>query len=224
MDKQLKEKKKKLDKNHQDFMYEVLGFIRKQNLSKYAYYHFRDQVISDIYDGQENEETNDHIFKGGYETYWTRKLKNAPKKSVYEKIGAFLFAFFTLFFALASFIYIYRFPVPIPGIYYSQGIYLYVTASNLGTMFIYGFAGALLSIFIQKNDKKTKYILLAGTSAVGLITILVLFGIGSRYIVPFGINMVVVFIVCLVIALGGYFLEDIVSKKRCEKYKQNAQK
>ena len=118
------------------------------------------------------------------------------------------------FFALALFVYIYRLVVKVPGFYYAEGMYLYITAQNAGSMFIYGFLGALLSILIQKNDKKTKNIMLIGTAIIGIAVIATFYAIGANYTKALKINIIIALIICLLLSGGGFILELLVSKKK----------
>ena len=221
MNKDIKLKKKSLNKNNSDFLYEVLGYVQKLELSKYAYKNVRDQVIVDIYNNQEADEPVKEVFKGGYVNYFNKKLRNAPKKTPLEKVGAFSYVFFALFTFLALFVYLYRFVSKNAGNVYSEGIYLFISAHNLAYMFMYGFAGALLSIFIQKHEPRMKKFLLLGTSIAGLIIIGTFLIIGIYNSNPLKLNMIVVILINLVLAVSGYFLEDILSKKNSRNFSKN---
>lgn len=212
MRKDLKEKRKKLGRNYSDYLYEVLGYLSRQGLTRYAYYALRDDAIEAVYECQENGDTPKNTFHKGYENHYQKKINLLPKKNVFEKVGSFTFSFFALFFILALFVYIYRFGVK-DAIYYSSGIYLYITASSISSMFIYGFLGAIVSIFLQRIDKKSKYIMASITAAIGIGFIILFLVLGANNPNPLKINMMIVLPVCLVLSGTGLTLELLVSKK-----------
>ncbi len=83
-------------------------------------------------------------------------------------------------------------------------------------MFIYGFLGSLLSIIIQKNDQKTKRILLIGTSSFGIVIVVTFIILGNYITRPLKLNMIVVLLINALLGVLGYFVEDYISKKRCD--------
>ena len=216
MKKDIKDKRKKLGKHYSDYLYEVLGYLSRQGLSRYAYYSLRDDAIEAVYECQENGEAPTNAFHKGYEHYYQKKINTLPKKNVLEKIGSFLFSFFALFFVLVLFVYLYRFAVK-DIMYYSEGIYLYITASNLSSLFIYGFLGAIVSVFLQRIDKKSKYIMASVTALFGIGMIITFLVIGMNNPAPLKINMLILLPVCLIIGGTGLAIELYVSKKKSTK-------
>ena len=133
MKKELREKRKKLDEDYFSCFVEVIKYIRTLNLSKYAFYSLRDKALEEIYEGQMNDVRPEKIFKHGLEPYFEKKANSLPKKTVLESSLTFLFVFFSLFSILLLFVYILRFFLK-TDLFYSQGIYLYVSPTNLRNM------------------------------------------------------------------------------------------
>lgn len=213
MNKELRDKRKKLSKNYMDYYYEVVSYLSKQNLSRFAFYSLRDHAVIKISETEEKGNGPKDAFHRGHELYFQKKINALPKKGILEKIGGFVFSFFALFFFLALFVYLYRFAVK-DTIFYSEGMYLYITPSNVSSMLIYGFLGALLSIFIRKNDKKTKYTAAAITAGLGIICIGIFIAIGAQNPSLLKINMIVMLITCLTMSGAGLALEILISKRK----------
>lgn len=219
MNKELRNKRKALNDKYMDFSIEVLRYIQSFDISREVYNFYRDQVIEDLYDAQQEGNAPVTIYKHGYQNYFQKKLKNVPKKNFLEAMGQFIFVFFLMFFLLSIAIYVIRFiPSMQSDLFKSEGIYLFVSADNLGFMSIYGFAGVLVSTFLMKGDKRRKYIHLAIVAGAAIVTIGGLFAINSIYSAPLKINMIVLFICFGLFSLFGFFLERKVSQKRCKTY------
>ena len=79
---------------------------------------------------------------------------------------------------------------------------------------MYGFLGALVATFIQKTDKKRKWIQASGIAGVGIGVLVALVLVSESFTGNLKINMLIVIPVFLVLSLGGYFLNDLIAKKK----------
>ena len=121
--------------------------------------------------------------------------------------------FFILFSVLSIFVYLYHFFVKVNS-FYSEGIFLYINIDNLRNMMLYGFLGALVATFIQKTDKKRKWIQASVIAGIGIGVLVVLILLANTLTTNIKINMIIVIPVFLALSLGGYFLNDILAKKK----------
>ena len=213
MNKVLKTKRKALNGKYYDFFFEVTKYLQAQNLSKYAFFKLRDKAIEDIYLAQEEGTSVDKIYKRGYELHFQKKVEKMPKMSVLEQISNSVMVFFILFSALSIFVYLYHLFVKVDS-FYSEGVFLYISVDNLRNMMMYGFLGALVATFIQKTDKKRKWIQASGIAGVGIGVLVALVLVSESFTGNLKINMLIVIPVFLVLSLGGYFLNDLIAKKK----------
>lgn len=213
MNKVLKTKRKALNGKYYDFFFEVTKYLQAQNLSKYVFFKLRDKAIEDIYLAQEEGTSVDKIYKRGYELHFQKKVEKMPKMSVLEQISNIVMVFFILFSALSIFVYLYHLFVKVDS-FYSEGVFLYISVDNLRNMMMYGFLGALVATFIQKTDKKRKWIQASGIAGVGIGVLVALVLVSESFTGNLKINMLIVIPVFLVLSLGGYFLNDLIAKKK----------
>lgn len=208
----IKTKRKALNGKYYDFLFQVTRYLQTHNLSKYAFYKLRDQAIEDIYEAQTNNVPVEKIYKKGMEVHFDKKCEKLPKMGLIEQIANLVMVFFAMFSVLAVFVYVYRFIVK-DSITYSEGIYLNISLDYFRNMVVYGFLGAVVSIFLQKIDKKRKYVQAAIVTSVGVGCFIVIMALGSG-ITALKINMVVVIPVFIALVVIGYFINDIIAKKK----------
>jgi drug/metabolite transporter (DMT)-like permease len=115
-------------------------------------------------------------------------------------------------------VYLIRLSSTDDTLFYARGMYLYASLSNLGLMSAYGFLGSIVALFIQKLDKKTKYRQLAIVTLIGLVCVGLLFGFSSIYADAIKINIIFLLLILMVLAIGFYFLENLISQKKYQNY------
>lgn len=213
MDKVIKTKRKALNGKYYDFLFEVTKYLQSQNLTKYAFYKLRDQAIEDIYNAQNEGITIEKIYKRGYELHFQKKVEKLPKMGVLEQISNISMVVFVLFSILLLFVYLYRLFVKVET-YYSQGINLYISLDNLRNMVIYGFLGSIFATFLQKIDKKRKWIQASIITGVGLAFLILLIVLGNVVTENIKLNMLIIVPVFLALGIGFYFLNDFLAKKK----------
>lgn len=213
MDKVIKTKRKALNGKYYDFFFQVTRYLQSQNLSKYAFYKLRDIAIEDIYAAQAEGVGIDKIYKKGIENHYEKKCAKLPKMGIFEQISTIVMVFFVLFSILATFVYLYHLFVKVDS-FYSEGIYLYISVDNLRNMMSYGFLGAIVATFLQKVDKKRKWIQASSIAGIGIAVLIVLIGLTNIIETNIKINMIIIIPFFLVLAMGGYFLNDLIAKKK----------
>ncbi len=213
MDKVIKTKRKALNGKYYDFFFQVTRYLQSQNLSKYAFYKLRDIAIEDIYAAQVEGVGIDKIYKKGIENHYEKKCAKLPKMGIFEQISTIVMVFFVLFSILATFVYLYHLFVKVDS-FYSEGIYLYISVDNLRNMMSYGFLGAIVATFLQKVDKKRKWIQASSIAGIGIAVLIVLIGLNNIIETNIKINMIIIIPFFLVLAMGGYFLNDLIAKKK----------
>lgn len=209
----IKTKKRALNGKYYEYFFEVTKYLQSQNLSKYAFYKLRDKVIEDIYKAQQEGVPFDKIYKRGYEQHFQKRCEKLPKMGVLEQISNVVMIFFVMFSALAIFVYLYHLVVKVDT-FYSEGLNLYISVDNLRNMILYGFLGAITSTFLQKIDKKRKWIQASCITGVGLACLIALILVGNVITTNIKLNMLIIIPIFLVLALCGYFLTDILAKKK----------
>ena len=209
----IKAKRKALNGKYYDYFFEVTKYLQAQNLSKYAFFKLRDKAVEDIYLAQEEGTAIEKIYKRGYELHFQKRVEKLPKMGILEQISNIVMVFFILFSVLSIFVYLYHFFVKVNS-FYSEGIFLYINIDNLRNMMLYGFLGALVATFIQKTDKKRKWIQASVIAGIGIGVLIVLILLANTLTTNIKINMIIVIPVFLALSLGGYFLNDILAKKK----------
>ena len=132
---------------------------------------------------------------------------------VLEQISNISMVVFVLFSILLLFVYLYRLFVKVET-YYSQGINLYISLDNLRNMVIYGFLGSIFATFLQKIDKKRKWIQASIITGVGLAFLILLIVLGNVVTENIKLNMLIIVPVFLALGIGFYFLNDFLAKKK----------
>lgn len=209
----IKTKKRALNGKYYEYFFEVTKYLQSQNLSKYAFYKLRDKVIEDIYKAQQEGVPFDKIYKRGHEQHFQKRCEKLPKMGILEQISNVVMIFFVMFSALAIFVYLYHLVVKVDT-FYSEGLNLYISVDNLRNMILYGFLGAITSTFLQKIDKKRKWIQASCITGVGLACLIALILVGNVITTNIKLNMLIIIPIFLVLALCGYFLTDILAKKK----------
>jgi hypothetical protein len=209
----IKTKKRALNGKYYEYFFEVTKYLQSQNLSKYAFYKLRDKVIEDIYKAQQEGVPFDKIYKRGHEQHFQKRCEKLPKMGILEQISNVVMIFFVMFSVLAIFVYLYHLVVKVDS-FYSEGVNLYISVDNLRNMVMYGFLGAITSTFLQKIDKKRKWIQASCITGVGLACLIALILVGNAITTNIKLNMLIIIPIFLVLALCGYFLTDILAKKK----------
>lgn len=215
MKKELREKRKKLDEDYFSCFVEVIKYIRTLNLSKYAFYSLRDKALEEIYEGQMNDVRPEKIFKHGLQPYFDKKANSLPKKTVLESSLTFLFVFFSLFSILLLFVYILRFFLK-TDLFYSQGIYLYVSPTNLRNMSLYGFGGSIIASLIQRVEKKEKLIQIIGICLVAIIFVSILTILDSKTEI-ITLNVILYLGIFILISVLSYLGNEIITRNAMKK-------
>ena len=209
----IKTKKRALNGKYYEYFFEVTKYLQSQNLSKYAFYKLRDKVIEDIYKAQQEGVPFDKIYKRGHELHFQKRCEKMPKMGILEQISNVVMIFFVMFSVLAIFVYLYHLVVKVDS-FYSEGVNLYISVDNLRNMVMYGFLGAITSTFLQKIDKKRKWIQASCITGIGLVCLISLILVGNAITTNIKLNMLIIIPIFLVLALCGYFLTDILAKKK----------
>ena len=209
----IKTKKRALNGKYYDYFFEVTRYLQSQNLSKYAFFKLRDKAIEDIYEAQKEGIPFDKIYKRGHEQHFQKRCEKLPKMSLLEQISNVVMIFFVMFSALAIFVYLYHLVVKVDT-FYSEGINLYISVDNLRNMVLYGFLGSITSTFLQKIDKKRKWIQASTITGVGIGCLIALIVVGNTLTTNIKLNMLIIIPIFLVLAISGYFLNDILAKKK----------
>ena len=81
-------------------------------------------------------------------------------------------------------------------------------------MMLYGFLGSLVATFIQKTDKKRKWIQASGIDVLAIIVLVILILVGNNLSNNIKVNMIIVIPVFLALSALGYFLNDMLAKKK----------
>ena len=206
-------KRKALNGKYYDYLFQVTRYLQTQNLSKYAFYKLRDDAVEDIYEAQTNNVPVENIYKNGIDHHFERKAEKLPKMGLIEQIANLVMVFFAMFAVLALFVYVYRFIVK-DELDYSKGIFLHLSIAYFRNMIIYGFLGAIVSIFLQKIDKKRKNIQAVIVGIVGVISFMIITALGQGGITSLKINIVIVIPIFIALAVLGYFINDFLAKKK----------
>jgi hypothetical protein len=188
--------------------------LQSQNLSKYAFYKLRDVAIEDIYEAQKNGVPVEKIYKKGIDIHFEKKCKKMPKMGLIEQISNVVMVFFVLFSALSLFVYLYHFLVK--DINYSQGIYLHLSIEYFRNMIIYGFLGAIISVFLQKIDKQRKWIQASIIGSIGVICFILTIALQEKITSLLKLNMLIIIPCFIVLSVIGYFVNDLISKNKCK--------
>lgn len=212
----IKAKRNSLTGKYYDYLFEVTKYLQSQNLTKYAFYKLRDRAIEDIYKAQEEGIPVEKVYKKGYEHFFEKKCEKLPKMGVLEQISNVVMVFFVLFSVMAIFVYIYRF-FAFADTFYSHGVYLHISVDNLRNMIIYGFLGAVVSVFLQKIEKNRKYIQAASISGIGIACVVATILMENVIQGNIKLNMVIVIPVFLTLSVLGYVSNDLLSKKKYQK-------
>lgn len=212
----IKAKRNSLTGKYYDYLFEVTKYLQSQNLTKYAFYKLRDRAIEDIYKAQEEGIPVEKVYKKGHEHFFEKKCEKLPKMGILEQISNVVMVFFVLFSVMAIFVYIYRFFVS-ADTFYSHGVYLHISVDNLRNMIIYGFLGAVVSVFLQKIEKKRKYIQAASISGIGIVCVVTTILMENVIQGNIKLNMVIVIPVFLTLSVLGYVSNDLLSKKKYQK-------
>lgn len=213
MDKFIKIKRKALNGKYYDYLFQITKYLQSENLTKYAYYKLRDKAIEDLYQAQQDGIPVDKIYKKGYEVHFKKKAEKLPKMGIIEQISNIWMVFFALFACLALFVYVYHLFVKVET-YYSEGLYLYISVDNLRNMVVYGFLGAVVATFLQKIDKRRKWIQGGVITGFGIVCLVSLMAIASSMSDNLKLNMLIIIPLFIVLAIGGYFLNDFLAKKK----------
>ena len=206
-------KRKALNGRYYDYLFQVTRYLQTQNLSKYAFYKLRDEAIEDIYEAQTNNVPVENIYKKGIDHHFERKADKLPKMGIIEQVANLVMVFFAMFAVLALFVYVYRFIVK-DELDYSKGMHLYLSVAYFRNMIIYGFLGAIVSIFLQKINKKRKNIQAVVVGVVGVICFVLITALGQEVTTSLKLNMLIVIPVFIALAVLGYFVNDILAKKK----------
>ena len=209
----IKTKKRALNGKYYEYFFEVTKYLQSQNLSKYAFYKLRDKVIEDIYKAQQEGVPFDKIYKRGHEQHFQKRCEKLPKMGILEQISNVVMIFFVMFSVLAIFVYLYHLVVKVDS-FYSEGVNLYISVDNLRNMVMYGFLGAITSTFLQKIDKKRKWIQASCITGIGLACLIALILVGNVITANIKLNMIIIIPIFLVLSLCGYLLTDILAKKK----------
>ena len=206
-------KRKALNGRYYDYLFQVTRYLQTQNLSKYAFYKLRDEAIEDIYEAQTNNVPVENIYKKGIDYHFERKADKLPKMGIIEQVANLVMVFFAMFAVLALFVYVYRFIVK-DELDYSKGMHLYLSVAYFRNMIIYGFLGAIVSIFLQKINKKRKNIQAVVVGVVGVICFVLITALGQEVTTSLKLNMLIVIPIFIALAVLGYFVNDILAKKK----------
>ena len=213
MDEFIKTKRKALNGRYYDYLFQVIKYLQTENLTKYAFYKLRNQAIEDIYKAQEENIPIDKIYKKGHAAHFQKKAEKLPKMGIIEQIANVIMVFFALFSILALIVYVYHLIVKDES-FYSEGMYLFISVLNLRNMVIYGFLGAVVSIFLQKIDRTRKWIQAGIIGGLGLGIVLTLFAIEKSVVENIKVNVLIFIPEFIALAVLGYFTNDLISKKK----------
>ena len=125
------------------------------------------------------------------------------------------FVFFSLFSILLLFVYILRFFLK-TDLFYSQGIYLYVSPTNLRNMSLYGFGGSIIASLIQRVEKKEKLIQIIGICLVAIIFVTILTILDSKTEI-IKLNVILYLGIFILISVLSYLGNEIITRKAMKK-------
>ena len=218
MKKLYKEIQKRIPKDYEEIAFQVSSENRKLGLNKYEFNTIRDRIYEEVEKMcGERMPANERL---------TTRLKHlndklvvkAEKKTHLENFANYLFIIFVILSVLFPLLYGINFNKPETNSVYSKGLDLFISYNNMFLTVVYATVGVLITAIFQNITSSQRKMLIGVSLTIGIILGVTFYALGS--INPdfrLRINFIAIEVVCLLMAIGGFFLEDFVAKKNYSK-------
>ena len=212
--KKYKEIDKKLPREHGDIAFSVVNQVRKKGFNRYEFNHIREKIYLEAEKLFDEQVPPGDYYRKRLEQVATKMSMKALPKGKLEILGNILFIVFTIFSVSFPIIYGINFAQKTTSGIYSRGIYFYISLISLFYTTLYLTLGVVVATSLQNLERRKKWVLIGSILAVAVVVLIVLYALSENF--PdfrFKINFIVLEVTSLLLAIGGFFLENQLSKK-----------
>lgn len=209
-----KEIEKMLPKEHDEIVFNIVGFVRKKGLNRQEFVYIREKIYEEAEKLFENQVPSGNSFQKRLEQLSTKLCAKALRKSPLEFLANICFVIFAILSVVFPIVYGVSFSRDSQYGLYSNGIYFYLNLANLFMGYLYLCIGVLVSLLIQPIEKGKKLKIIGLVFLIFLVVGIIIYALaGSFPDFIFKINFIIFEIIFIALSIGSYFLENYLSKK-----------